>query len=45
MALEREIKNLREENIRLKDVIAEITLENLDMKKKIGERLQRRGQI
>jgi transposase len=44
-ALEREIKNLREENIRLKDVIAEITLENLDMKKKIGERLQRRGQI
>ena len=27
---------------RLKDVIAEITLENLEIKKKIGERLQRR---
>lgn len=44
--LEREIKNLREENIRLKDVIAEITLENLDIKKKkIGERLQGRERI
>ena len=28
---------------RLKDVIAEITLENLEIKKKMGERLQRRG--
>ena len=28
---------------RLKDVIAEITQENLEIKKKIGERLQRRG--
>ena len=28
---------------RLKDVIAEITAENLEIKKKIGERLQRRG--
>ncbi|MCL5785173.1 MAG: transposase [Candidatus Thermoplasmatota archaeon] len=28
---------------RLKDVIAEITQENLKIKKKIGERLQRRG--
>ena len=31
------------ENARLKEVIAEITLENLEIKKKIGERLQRRG--
>ncbi len=28
---------------RLKDMIAEITQENLEIKKKIGERLQRRG--
>ena len=33
------------ENTRLKDVIAEITQENLEIKKKIGDRLQRRGRI
>ncbi len=32
-----------QEILKLKDVIAEITQENLEIKKKIGERLQRRG--
>jgi transposase-like protein len=31
------------ENARLKEVIAEITQENLEIKKKLGERLKRRG--
>lgn len=35
-AQEREIESLREENARLKDVIAEITAENLEIKKKVG---------
>ncbi len=34
---EREIQRLREENTRLKDVIAEITAENLEIKKKNGQ--------
>ena len=44
-AQEREIQELRGENNRLKDVIGERTAENLEIKKKIGECLQRRGGI
>ena len=40
---QRTIEEQKEEISRLKDVIAEITQENLEIKKKIGERLQRRG--
>ena len=35
---EREMDDLRTENQRLKDAIAEITTENLQLKKKIGNR-------
>ena len=37
------ISDQKEEIAGLKDVIAELTRENLEIKKKIGERLQRRG--
>ena len=40
---QRTIEEQKEEISRLKDVIAEITQENLEIKKNIGERLQRRG--
>ena len=40
---QRNIADQKEEISRLKDVIAEITQENLEIKKKIGDRLQRRA--
>ena len=41
---QRIIGDQKKEMARLKDVIAEITLENMEIKKKIGDRLQRGGQ-
>ena len=43
MSEQRIIEDQKKEMARLKDVIAEITLENLEIKKKIGDRLQRGG--
>ena len=40
---QRTIADQKEEISRLKDVIAEITRENLEIRKKIGDRLQRRA--
>ncbi|MGC8580097.1 MAG: transposase [bacterium] len=36
-AEKRRIESLEKENTRMKDVIAEITLENIEFKKKLGE--------
>ena len=43
MSEQRIIEDQKKEIAILKDVIAEITLENLEIKKKIGDRLQRGG--
>ena len=40
---QRIIEDQKKEMARLKDVIAEIILENLEIKKKIGDRMQRGG--